>query len=65
IRALRSKDQGWQNVGGGRRGNGAQRNDLADRNPGAAEGGGAYTVLLCAVRPYFYFLILFYIIKSF
>jgi hypothetical protein len=24
-------------VGGGRRGNGAKRNDLADRNPGAAE----------------------------
>jgi hypothetical protein len=34
IRALRSKDQGCKNVGGGRRGNGAKRNDLADRNPG-------------------------------
>jgi hypothetical protein len=29
IRALRSKDQGWQNVPEQRRGNGAQRNDLA------------------------------------
>jgi hypothetical protein len=33
IRALRSKDQGWQNVGGVGRGNGAKRNDLATRNP--------------------------------
>ena len=32
IRALRSKDQGWQNVGAGRRGNSASH-DLADRNP--------------------------------
>ena len=32
IRALRSKDQGWQNVGAGRRGNGVSH-DLADRNP--------------------------------
>jgi hypothetical protein len=32
-------------VGGRRRGNEAQRNDLADWNPGAARlGGGAYTV---------------------
>jgi hypothetical protein len=37
IRALRSKDQGWQNVGKGLRGNGAKRNDLANRNPRAAE----------------------------
>jgi hypothetical protein len=29
IRALRIKDQGWQNVPEQRRGNGAQRNDLA------------------------------------
>jgi hypothetical protein len=29
IRALRSKDQGWQNVPEQRRGNEAQRNDLA------------------------------------
>jgi hypothetical protein len=35
--ALRSKDQGWQNVGERRRGNEAQRNDLADWNPAAAE----------------------------
>jgi hypothetical protein len=33
IRALRSKDQGWQNVGGVWRGNEAKRNDLAIRNP--------------------------------
>jgi hypothetical protein len=33
IRALRSKDQGWQNVGGVSRGNGAKRNDLGERNP--------------------------------
>ncbi|MFP3043425.1 hypothetical protein LQZ19_16550, partial [Treponema primitia] len=33
IRALRSKDQGWQNVGAVSRGNGAQRNDLGERNP--------------------------------
>jgi hypothetical protein len=31
--ALRSKDQGRQNVGGVSRGNGAQRNDLGERNP--------------------------------
>jgi hypothetical protein len=29
IRALRSKDQDWQNVPEQRRGNGAKRNDLA------------------------------------
>jgi hypothetical protein len=33
IRALRSKDQGWQNVPQQRRGNEAKRNDLATRNP--------------------------------
>jgi hypothetical protein len=33
IRALRSKDQGCKNVGGGWRGNEAKRNDLASRNP--------------------------------
>jgi hypothetical protein len=49
IRALRSKDQGWQNVGGVRRGNGAKRNDLAERNPESPTGGEAQTVLLCAV----------------
>jgi hypothetical protein len=37
IRALRSKDQGCKNVGGVSRGNGAKRNDLGERNPGAAE----------------------------
>ena len=30
IRALRSKDQGWQNVGERRRGSAAKQNDLAD-----------------------------------
>jgi hypothetical protein len=37
-----------QNVGGGRRGNGAKRNDLADRNPEPPPGGEAYTV--CYVK---------------
>jgi hypothetical protein len=37
-------------VGGGWRGNGAKRNDLASRNPGATEGSGAYTVLLYEVK---------------
>jgi hypothetical protein len=49
IRALRSKDQGWQNVGGVWRGNGAKRNDLATRNPEPPIGGEALTVLLCEV----------------
>jgi hypothetical protein len=31
------------------RGNGAQRNDLASRNPEPPTGGGAYTDLLCEV----------------
>jgi hypothetical protein len=34
IGALRRKDRGCKNVGGGWRGNGAKRNDLAERNPG-------------------------------
>jgi hypothetical protein len=34
---LAEQDQGCQNVAGGRRGNGAERNDLADRKPGAAD----------------------------
>jgi hypothetical protein len=41
IRALRSKDQGRQNVGGVRRGSGAKRNDLAERNPEPPTGGEA------------------------
>jgi hypothetical protein len=41
IRALRSKDQGRQNVGGVRRGNEAKRNDLAERNPEPPTGGEA------------------------
>jgi hypothetical protein len=41
IRALRSKDQGWQNVGGVSRGSGAQRNDLGERNPEPPTGGEA------------------------
>jgi hypothetical protein len=55
IRALRSKDQGWQNVGGVSRGNGAQRNDLGERNPGAARmGGGTHTDLLGEVPLAYY-----------
>jgi hypothetical protein len=41
IRALRSKDQGRQNVGGVSRGNGAKRNDLGERNPEPPTGGEA------------------------
>jgi hypothetical protein len=41
IRALRSKDQGWQTVGVVSRGNGAQRNDLGERNPEPPTGGEA------------------------
>jgi hypothetical protein len=41
IRALRSKDQGRQTVGGVNRGNGAQRNDLGERNPEPPTGGEA------------------------
>jgi hypothetical protein len=56
IRALRSKDQGCKNVGGGWRGNGAQRNDLASRNPEPPTGGEALTGLLCEVWAVYYFL---------
>jgi hypothetical protein len=52
IRALRSKGQGWQNVGGVWCGNGAKRNDLATRNPEPPTGGEALTDLLYAVCPY-------------
>jgi hypothetical protein len=41
-----------------RRGNGAQRNDLAERSPSRPSGGEAYTGLLCAV-PAFYRLFAF------
>jgi hypothetical protein len=41
IRALRSKDQGWQNVPEQRRGNGAQRNDLAVAGAEPPTGGDA------------------------
>jgi hypothetical protein len=41
IRALRSKDQGRQNVGGVSRGSGAKRNDLGERNPEPPTGGEA------------------------
>jgi hypothetical protein len=44
--ALRSKDQGCKNAGGGWRGNEAKRNDLADRNPEPPTGDEALTVLL-------------------
>jgi hypothetical protein len=41
------------------RGSEAKRNDLGERNPGAAEGGGAYTDLLDAVgRGFMLFLFL-------
>jgi hypothetical protein len=53
IRALQSKDQGWQTVGGVSRGSGAKRNDLGERNPGATEGSGTHTDLLGEVAPYF------------
>jgi hypothetical protein len=49
IRALRSKDQGWQTVPEQRRGNGAKRNDLAVVEAEPPTGGEAHTVLLCAV----------------
>jgi hypothetical protein len=41
IRALRSKDQGWQNVPEQRRGNGAKRNDLAVVEAESPTGGEA------------------------
>jgi hypothetical protein len=46
IRALQSKDQGWQNVPEQRRGNGAKRNDLAVVEAEPPTGGEAHTVLL-------------------
>jgi hypothetical protein len=49
IRALRSKDQGWQNVPEQRRGNGAKRNDLAVVEAEPPTGGEALTDLLSAV----------------
>jgi hypothetical protein len=58
IRALRNKDQGWQNVPEQRRGNGAQRNDLAVAEAEPPTGGEAYTDLLCAVGWHF---IIFYL----
>jgi hypothetical protein len=43
TRLCEDNDQGRKNVGGARRGNEAQRNDLAGGTPGATEGsGGAY-----------------------
>jgi hypothetical protein len=51
IRALRSKDQGWQNVAEFWRGNEAKRNDLAKTEPEPPTGGDALTVLLCDVPP--------------
>jgi hypothetical protein len=49
IRALRSKDQGWQNVPEQRRGNGTKWNDLAVVEAEPPTGGEAQTVLLCDV----------------
>ena len=37
--------QGWQNVGGVRRGNGAKRNDLAERNPSRHQAAYCYWLL--------------------
>jgi len=53
IRALRSKDQQPQNVGGVRRGNGAQRNDLAERNPESPNRRRSVYRLLCAGFAFF------------
>ena len=47
IKGKRSFPRKQKTVGGGLRGNGAQRNDLANRNPELPQGGGAYTILLC------------------
>jgi hypothetical protein len=58
IRALRSKDQGWQNVAEKNRTKGVAR--LRFFGARAAKGGEAYTDLLCAVCPYsILFLLLF------
>jgi hypothetical protein len=46
IRALRSKDQGRQNVGGVSRGSEAQRNDLGERNPGGPKARNAYSPVM-------------------
>jgi hypothetical protein len=55
IRALRSKDQGWQNVPEQWRGNGAKRNDLAVAEAEPPTGGEALTDLLCdAFCPSYY-----------
>jgi hypothetical protein len=58
IRALRNKDQGWQNVPEQRRGNEAKRNDLAVVEAEPPTGGEALTDLLCEVHAVF---IIFYI----
>jgi hypothetical protein len=57
IRALRSKDRGWQNLPEQRRGNGAQRNDLAVVEAEPPTGGEALTDLLGDVKTHhkFYF----------
>jgi hypothetical protein len=51
IRALRSKDQGWQNVPEQRRGNGAQRNDLAVAEAEGALASEAHTACYTSVKP--------------
>jgi hypothetical protein len=51
-------------VGGVSRGNGALRNDLGERNPVAAESGGAYTDLLGAVAIVFDISPLHYLSKT-
>jgi hypothetical protein len=52
IRALRSKDHGRQTVPEQRRGNGAQRNDLAVAEAEGPQGPEAHTGLLCEVGAY-------------
>jgi hypothetical protein len=56
-------------VGGVSRGSEAKRNDLGERNPGAAKGGGAYTGLLDAVgrvfMPFFIPVKIFYFLYPF
>jgi hypothetical protein len=59
---LRSKDQGWQNVPEQRRGNGAQRNDLAVAEAEPPTGGEALTDLLCDVGAYSNIMIILFLI---
>jgi hypothetical protein len=55
IRACEARP-GLANCAGVRRGNEVKRNDLAERKPSPPTAGAAYTVLLGAVQPVFYFI---------